>query len=563
MLTGEDTGTREGEKPWHRLWPKDVPKHIEYPRVSLSDLLTISVRKHPDRTALVYFDNKITFGKLDRLSNRFARALTGLGLRKGDRVALLLPNTPQFIVAFYGAIKCGAIVTSLSPLDKGRELEHQLVDSGAETIVALDIFYPTLSEIAGRTGLKWVIVTGLSEYMPRTKSLLGTVLGRIPSQRVEPGANILRFQDLIKRCGEDPYTTAIDPSNDVAVLQYTGGTTGTPKGVMLTHLNLVSNTIMCAKWLGTESDASYLSVLPFFHIYGLMTGLFAPLYIGAKVVLYPRFDSGEVLQAIERYGIQVFCGVPTMYNKLLGDPELGKHKYSSLKYCMSGADPLHPELKEKFAEAFGTVLVEGYGLSEASPITHSNPLHPTKVKGGSIGIPWPDTEARIVDQESGETTLPPGEFGELVVRGPQVMKGYWNRSEETASVLRDGWLYTGDLGRMDEDGYFYLIDRKKDLIKYKGHSVYPRELEEVLYGHPAVKSCSVIGVPSPAVGEVPKAFVVLSEGATASEQELMSYVNDRVAHYKAVREIEFRAELPTNIVGKVLKRELRARAERV
>ena len=327
---------------------------------------------------------------------------------------------------------------------------------------------------------------------------------------------------------------------------------------MLTHLNLVSNTVMCLKWLGTESDESYLSILPFFHIYGLMTGLLAPLYIGAKVVVYPKFDPGQVLRAIEKYRIQVFCGVPTLYDKLLRDPSIGKYDYSSLRFCMSGSDTLRPELKESFGKVFGSTIIEGYGLSEASPITHSNPLEP-KVQGkmGSIGIPWPDTDAKIVDIEEGKTSLRIGEVGELAIRGPQVMKGYWRRREETDSVLRGGWLYTGDLARMDEEGYFYIVDRKKDLIKYKGHSVYPRELEAVLYMHPDVGVCAVVGRTDSAAGEIPKGYVVLKEGARASEEELMRFVNERVARYKSIREIELRAELPTSPIGKVLKRSLR------
>jgi long-chain acyl-CoA synthetase len=324
-------------------------------------------------------------------------------------------------------------------------------------------------------------------------------------------------------------------------------------------MNLISNTIMCATWVGTKSDAAYLSILPFFHSYGMTTGILAPLYIGAKVVLFPNFDSKQVLQAIHKYQIVVFCGVPTLYEKLLTDPDLGKYSYSSLKYCISGADSLKPELRKRFEKVFSSaVLVEGYGLSEASPITHCHPFESSEeYKVGSIGIPWPDTDVKIVDLEKGENTLKNGELGELVIKGPQIMKGYWNKPEETTAVLRDEWLYTGDLGKMDKDGYFYILDRKKDLIKYKGHSVYPHELEEVLYEHTAVKSCSVIGKPDQIAGEIPKAYVVLKTGATISEQELMKFVNDKVAYYKAIREIEFRTSLPTNVIGKVLKRELR------
>lgn len=546
------------EKPWHRYWPKNVPKHISYPIVSLGDLLTISTNKHPNRTAIIYYDKRISYRELDNLSNKLAWALSDMGVKKGDRVALLLPNTPQFIIAFYGVVKSGAVVTALNPIDRERELMHQLVDSGAESIITLDLFYPRISNIIAKTKLEKVIITHLSDYMPKIKSLLGTLFKKIPSQNIDPMPNLFQLKDLINRSDSSPYSSAINPENDVAVLQYTGGTTGLAKGAMLTHMNLISNTVMCAKWIGIESDAAYLSILPFFHSYGLMTGLLTPLYVGANIVLFPKFDPKQVLQSIEKYSIIVFCGVPTIYSRLLADEDLAKYNYSSLRYCISGADLLHKELKEGFTNVFGSIIVEGYGLSEASPITHCNPLESfIDYKVGSIGVPFPDTDAKIVDLDKGENTVPVGEFGELVVKGPQIMKGYWNNIDETSAVLRGGWLYTGDICKMDEDGFFYLTGRKKDLIKYKGHSVYPGELEELLSEHPAVKLCTVIGKPDSMAGMIPKAYVVLFEGANVSEEEIMSYVNGKVAPYKAIREVEFRTDLPTNFLGKVLKRELR------
>lgn len=557
MLLKDNECSTTPEKPWYRLWPKDVPKCISYPETSLGNLLSTSAEKHPNRTALIYFDNKIAYRELDLLSNRFARAISDLGVKKGDRIALFLPNVPQCVIAFYGAVKAGAIVVTISPICKEREVEYLLRDSGTETIVALDLFYPILSNVIEKTKLKNVIIGRVNDYMPKTKSALGTILGKVPVYSIAPRSNLFNFRELIRKYDSSLYRVEINPKNDVAVIQYTGGITGTPKGAMLTHMNLVSNTLMCAKWIGTESDASYLSILPISHIYGLMTGLFAPLYIGAKVVLFPKFDPRQVLQSIQKYRIVVFCGVPTLYDKLLTNPDLNKYDYSSLKYCISGSAPLPQELKKRFMNRFGCILVEGYGLSEASPITHCNPLESSEEsKIGSIGVPWPDTDAKVVDQEKGERVLKPGEIGELIISGPQIMKGYWNMPDETASALRDGWLYTGDLGKMDEDGYFYIIDRKKDLIKYKGHSIYPQELEEVLYEHPAVRYCCVVGKSDPVVGEVPKAFVVLSEDATVTESDIMKFVNDRVAYYKAIREVEFRKILPTNEVGKVIKRSL-------
>jgi long-chain acyl-CoA synthetase len=548
------------EKPWYKFYPPGVRRHIDYPEVPLYEFLRISAQKYPDKTALIYFDGKMTYKELDVLTDRFAAALADLGVKKGDRVALFLPNTPLFVISYYGALKAGAVVTAMSPLYKEREVEHQLNDSEAETIVLLDLLYPIVEKVWERTKLRNVIVGSLRDYMPSFKAFLGSLLGKIPSRHVERGANVYFFRELVARYGANPPKIEINPKEDLAALQYTGGTTGISKGAMLTHMNLVSNAVMCKEWLQpSEGEEVVLTVLPLFHIYGMTTSMNAPILFAGTMVLLPRFDPVAVLQAIHKYRVTVFCGAPTMYAMLLAHSDLKKYDLTSVRFCISGAAPLPPDVQKKFMEVTGGVLVEGYGLTESSPVTHANPLDRTMktVKIGSIGIPWPDTDAKIVDIETGEKELPPGEVGELIVRGPQVMKGYWKMPEETSAVLRDGWLYTGDVGKMDEDGYFYITDRKKDLIKYKGYSVYPRELEDVLYEHPAVKLCGVIGKPDPVAGEIPKAFVVLKEGATVTEEELMKFVNEKVAPYKAIRELEIRKELPLSAVGKVLRRVLR------
>jgi len=550
---------KPSEKPWFKFWPENVPKHIDYPEVPLFDLLRRTAEKYPNHTALIYFDREITYKELDLASDKFATALADLGVKKGDKVAIFLPNTPQFIMAYYGAIKIGAIDTAISPLYKEREVEHQLNDSEAETIVVLDLLYPIVEKVWEKTKLKRVIVTGLKDYMPSAKAFLGSLLKKIPSQKVERKPNIYFFTELINKYPANPPKVEINPKEDLVALQYTGGTTGISKGAMLTHMNLVSNAVMCDAWLrGTEADETFLAVLPLFHIYGMTTGMNAPIYLAGKSVLLPRFDTASTFQAIQKHKVTVFCGAPTMYSMLLADPNLKKYNLTSVRFCVSGSAPLPPEVQKKFMEVISGALVEGYGLTESSPITHCNPLDRSMktVKIGSIGLPWPDTDAKIMDMETGEKELGIGETGELVVKGPQVMKGYWNMPEETAAVLKDGWLYTGDIGKMDEDGYFYITDRKKDLIKYKGYSVYPREIEDVLYEHPAVKLCGVIGKPDPVAGEIPKAFVVLKEGMTATEKEIMHFVNERVAPYKAIRELEFRKELPMTLVGKVLRRVL-------
>jgi long-chain acyl-CoA synthetase len=398
--------------------------------------------------------------------------------------------------------------------------------------------------------------------MPSATAFLGSLLKKIPSHKVERKPNVYFFRELISKYEAKPPKVEINPKEDLVALQYTGGTTGTAKGAMLTHMNLVSNAVMCAEWLqGIETKETFLTILPLFHIFGMTTSMNAPMYLGGEMVMPPprtRFDAVGTLQAIQKYKVTVFCGAPTLYVMLISHPDLGKYHLKSLRFCISGSAPLPPEVQKKFMEVTGGVLVEGYGLTESSPVTHANPLDRSMktVKVGSIGLPWPDTDAKIMDMETGEKELGLEEIGELVVKGPQVMKGYWKMPEETAAVLRDGWLYTGDVGKMDQDGYFYITDRKKDLIKYKGLSVYPREIEDVLYEHPAVKLCGVIGKPDPVAGEIPKAFVVLKEGKTATEKDIMDFVNQKVARYKAIREVEFRTELPMTLVGKVLRRVL-------
>ena len=551
------------EKPWYKFYPAGVPRHIDYPEIPLFDLLRRTAKLYPDHVSIVYFDKPITYRELDRLSDKFATALVGLGVKQGDKVALFLPNIPQFIISYYGTIKMGGIVTAVSPLYKEREIEQQLSDSEAETIVVMDAFYPVLENVLPKTKVKNIIVASLKDYMPSTIAFLGSLLGRIPSHKVERASNIHFYKELLNKYKANPPKVSINPREDLVALQYTGGTTGVAKGAMLTHMNLVSNAIACGEWLkGTKGVECFVTVLPLFHIYGMTTGMNTPIYLAGKMITLPGskrgFDAKSTFQAIQKHQATLFCGAPTMYSYLLNSPDCGKYNLKSVRFCISGSAPLPPEIQKRWMEATGGVLVEGYGLTESSPVTHCNPLDKSlkTVKIGSIGLPWPDTDAKIMDMETGNTELPPGETGELVVKGPQVMKGYWKMPEDTRDVLRDGWLYTGDIAKMDEDGYFYITDRKKDLIKYKGHSVYPREIEDVLYEHPAVKLCAVVGKPDPVASEIPKAFVVLKEGKTATTEEIKQFVNSKLSPYKAIREVEFRTELPMTLVGKVLRRVL-------
>jgi long-chain acyl-CoA synthetase len=547
------------ERPWFKFWPEGVPKHIDYPLVSLPDLLKRSTEKYPDNTSMVYFDRNITYRDLNLTVDKFATALSEMDVKKGDKVALFLPNIPQFVIAYYAALRIGAIETAVSPLYKEREVEHQLVDSEAETIVVLDMLYPIVENVLKKTKLKRIIITNLREYMSYITAVMGSLMGKIPLNKVERAPNIFFFQELLRQSKPSPPKVEIKPDEDLAALQYTGGTTGISKGAMLTHMNLVSNAVACDAWLrGTEGKETFLTILPLFHIYGMTTGMNAPIYQAGKMVMLPRFDIVSTLKAIQKHKVTIFCGAPTMYSMLLSNPDVGNYKLKSVRFCISGSAPLPPEVQKKWMAVTGGVLVEGYGLTESSPVTHCNPLDKSMktVKVGSIGLPWPDTDAKIMEMITGDRELSTGEIGELAVKGPQVMKGYWNMAEETPGVLRDGWLYTGDVGKMDEDGYFYITDRKKDLIKYKGYSVYPREIEDVLYEHPAVKLCAVIGKPDALSGEIPKAFVVLKDGTNATEEELKNFVNEKVAPYKAIRELEFRTELPMTLVGKVLRRVL-------
>jgi long-chain acyl-CoA synthetase len=544
-------------KPSSRFWPSDVPKNMEYPAVPLNEILEKTAEEYPEKTAIAYFEGEITYGELDALSDQFAAALAKLGVKKGDRVAVFLPNIPQFVIAYFGIFKAGAVLTAISPLHREREVEYQLSDSEAETIIALDSLYPIVEKVWHKTKLKRAIVTGLEEYASETS---------VSASKFEQRLDAYSFQELLKEnVDAKPPRVSINPKEDLAALQYTGGTTGTAKGAMLTHMNLVSNAVMFAAWIkGATAKETFLTALPLFHIYGMTTSMNVPIRLASKMVLLPRFDPLTALETIQKHKITVFCGVPTMYAVLLANPELAKFDLTFIRVCISGASPLPPQVQKKFMQTTGGLLAEGYGLTEASPVTHCNPVDRTMrtVRLGSIGLPLPDTDAKIFDVETGKKALEPCETGELAVKGPQVMRGYWKKPEETANVLRDGWLYTGDIGKMDENGYFYITDRKKDLIKYKGYSVYPREIEDLLYEHSAVKLCAVIGKPEPMVGEIPKAFVVLKDGAKATETEIMEFVKEKVAPYNAIREVEFRKELPISSAGKVLRRVLQEEEKR-
>lgn len=546
-------------KPWVSHYPHQVKEHLDYPDVPLTQLLKDVVEQYPNHRAIHFLGKDMTYLQLNDKVQRFASVLKSLGVKKGDRVAIMLPNCPQAVICYYGILQIGGIVVQTNPLYMERELLHQLNDSGAKIMVCLDLVYPKVKKVWRDTLLKEVIVTGLQDFLPFPKNWLFPLIQKRKGLFVsidytsEPCQSFCRLLEKAIPYMDQEF---IHPGEDLALLQYTGGTTGIAKGVMLTHRNLVANVIQGKTWFykARIGDEKVLAVVPFFHVYGMTIGMNLSISLAGCLVMIPRFDIPLLLKAIHKQKPTIFPGAPTMYIGLLNHSGLEKYNISSIDACLSGSAALPLEVQEKFEMITGGRLVEGYGLTECSPVTHANPVW-DKRKTGSIGVPWPDTEAKIVDLET-EEPLPPGEIGELAVKGPQVMKGYWNRPEDTQAVMRDGWLLTGDVAYMDGDGFFYIVDRKKDMINASGFNVYPREVEEVLFEHQAVMEAAVVGIPDSYRGETVKAFIVLKEGAEVTREELDEFCRKRLSAYKVPKAYEFRKELPKTLVGKVLRRAL-------
>lgn len=552
-------------QPWLAQYDPDVPKTLIYPEAPVHTLLEGAVKRHPKRPALEFLGLEMTYQELWDAARRFATALESLGVKKGDRVAVMLPNCPQFVIAFFGAAQIGAVVVNTSPLYVARELEHQLRDSGAETLVVLNLFYPRYREIASTVPVKRVIVTSISDFLPFPKNMLYPVKARREGNWVEvkPEQHIFFFKRLLEKYPAQPARVGISP-DDLALLQYTGGTTGTPKGAMLTHRNLMANVSQAAAWTPHLKDGAEvtLGVIPFFHVYGMTIAMNLSVKAAAKIVLLPRFNTKDVLDAIQKHKVTMFPGVPTMYVAINNHPEVSKYNLSSVDICLSGAAPLPLEVAQTFERITGGKLLEGYGLTETSPCTHNNPIHGSR-RAGSIGLPLPGIDCRIVDADG--NPLPAGEIGELAIQGPNVMRGYWQRPEETAQAIKDAldggatsgrWLMTGDMARMSADGYFEIVDRKKDMIAASGYNVYPREVEEVLYQHPSIKEAVVVGVPDTYRGETVKAFVVLKDGETVTQNQILEFCKLRLSPYKVPKLLEFRTELPKTLIGKILRRAL-------
>jgi long-chain acyl-CoA synthetase len=558
--------------PWIRHYEQGVPAQIDIPDYPLTWLLDRTASRYPGRTALIYYGTRLSYAQLAHDANRFAMALQSLGVKRGDRAPIALPNIPQYPIAFYGALLAGAVVVPTNPLYTEREMQHQLADAGARVLVMLDILYPIVRAVRQQTALEHIIVTSPADFLPPLLRALYPLSQR-RARSPEPQLTQKELHDdqtlhvmytlLESHTGDD--REAFNPpepvqASDLAVLQYTGGTTGLSKGAMLTHRNLLANAMQTRAWIpqAREGEEVVLCVAPFFHAYGLTVGMNFAILAAASMVLLP-FKAKDVVKAIHRYHPTIFPGMPTMY--LATMREAGKYPddLRSIKYCISGAAPLPAKVQSDFEALTGGRLVEGYGLSEASPVTHCNPLTDQR-RNGSIGLPLPGVDAAIVNQETGEP-VPTGEVGELVVKGPNIMQGYWNRTEETSQTFRNGWMRTGDLGKMDEDGYFSIVERVKDVIIASGFKVYPREVEEVLFRHPAVAEAAVAGVADAYRGETVAAFVVLKAGIEASEEtkrELLQYCAQELTAYKVPKILEFRASLPKSLIGKVIRRELRA-----
>ena len=539
-------------------YPTDVSWSDPIETGPVWSLLDRSVSRYADRPCLDFLDRRFTYAEVGRLVERTARGLQDMGLKRGDRVGLFLPNTPYSVVFLFAILKAGGTCVNFNPLYVEHEIKHQIEDSGTEIMVTLDhvATYPKLARMLGQTRLRKIIVCAMADILPFPKNLLYPLVKRADIARFPRDERHVSFRTLATNDG-GPRPVEVDPLKDVAVLQYTGGTTGTPKGAMLTHANIVANAEQCLRWfpgarLGHER---VMAVLPFFHVFALTVAETLAIAGGCEIILLPRFDLDQLLQTIDKKKPTMFPGVPTLYTAINHHKDIAKYDLSSIRYCLSGGAPLPLEVKTGFERLTGATVCEGYGLSETSPVVTSNPLTGVN-KAGSIGLPMPRTIIEIVSLDDPDKRMPQGDRGEVVVRGPQVMASYWNNPEETAKVLKDGRLRTGDVGYIDEDGYIFLVDRIKDLIIAGGYNVYPRNVEEAIYHHPNVAECVVIGVSDPYRGQTVKAFVVRRPDCELDEATLKAFLKDKLSPIEMPKMIEFRDSLPKTQVGKLSKKAL-------
>ena len=549
------------DRPWVKSYDEGVPAQIEYPDFPVHEFLERSAKKFPDHAMTVFKGAVITYSEMDKITDRLAAGLDSIGVKKGDRVGVFIPNSPQFVLAYYALLKIGAVVVATNPLYTEREIIHQANDSGMETMILMTNNYEKVKSIQAQTKIKRIVATNIKEALPPVTSLLFTLLREKKGGfKVTLRDGDFWMQDLIAKFKpEDRPKVDIGPQ-DTALFQYSGGTTGVSKGVVARHEGVVANVYQIHAWnpSAIEGGEVVLMAIPLYHAYGMVVGICYGTMNGATLVMVPDpRNTKDVLDNLTKNKASFYPGVPAMYNAINNHPDVisGKYDLSTIKFCLSGSAPLLRETKERFEEITGGKLVEGYGLSEAPVATHSNPVDGEN-RTGSIGLPLPNVECRVVDLDDGVTDLPQGEIGELLIRGPMVMKGYHNMPTETANTLRDGWLYTGDIVYMDEDGFFYIVDRKKELIKPGGFQVWPREVEEVIQEFSKVLEVGVAGIPDASSGEAVKAWVVLKPGESATVEDIRAWCKERLAGYKVPKQIEFRDELPKSTVGKILRREL-------
>lgn len=550
------------DKPWLKHYGEGVPATLNYEEACITEFFERSAKNFPNNMALLFMGYKLNFTGAKDMVDRLASALTSYGIKKGDSVAILLPNVIPCVIAYYAVLKVGGIVVMNNPLYTDPELEYQFNDSKAKVLITLDLLGNRMINLRPKTSIKQIIYTSIGDYLPFPKSVLFPLVGKKKGLKadVKEAPDVFKWKDVI--AANQPQTSfpKLD-FNDVAMYQYTGGTTGVSKGVMLTHANLSKQVQQCAAWFPGFKDGEevMLGALPFFHIFGISTSMNFGIYRAWGNVLVPKPQPDPLIETFQKFKPTFTPMVPTMYIGLIHHPKIEKTDLSCIKGCFSGSAPLPLEVIKEFEAKTGAVICEGFGMSESCPVTHINPFVKGKGKAGSVGLPIPDTVCRVVDITDRKTDVPVGSEGELIMKGPQVMKGYWGKPEETAKTIMDGWLHTGDIAKMDEDGYFYIVDRLKDMIISGGYNVYPRDIDEVYFEHPKVEEASTIGLPHPTRGESIKVFIVLKQGQTATEQEMIDYAATKLAKYKLPTEVEFCAELPKTTVGKVLRKELRAK----
>ena len=550
------------DKPWLQHYQAGVPEHVDYQEICLPEFLDSASERFPDKMALSFQGCQVTYRQLQAMVNRFAACLHRFGIGKGDAVAILLPNLIPCVVAYYAVLRLGGIVVMNNPLYSDRELLHQFNDSSSKVLITLDLLGNRMIDLRPQTEIKQIVYTSIGDYLPFPKNLLFPLVGKKKGLKadVKAAEEVYRWKPLLAQAPEQCPPAELS-FGDTAQYQYTGGTTGVSKGVVLTHGNLSKQVQQVAAWFpGMGENQTMLGALPFFHVFGLTTAMNLAIYGGWGNILVPKPQPPQLLEAIAKYKPTFAPLVPTMYIGILQHPDVEKVDLTSIVGCFSGSAPLPVEVIKEFEKRTGAVIVEGFGLTETCPVTHVNPFGTgSKRKVGSIGVPISDTLCRVVDLEDGKTDVPVGQPGELLIKGPQVMKGYWNRPEETAATLtEDGWLHTGDIATMDEQGYFTIVDRKKDMIISGGYNIYPRDIEEIYFEHPKIVEATAIGVPHPARGETVKVFIVLKKGETATQEEMIAYCEGKLAKYKWPTIIEFRDELPKTNVGKVLKKDLRS-----